>query len=225
MTCGGSRSAARSAARCRGSPSRAFAAVPGSSASTTTARRWSRCAQKREERQRARAAKEAAKNGGLGAAPRRTGGLRRQRRSRPKQRTAPREAVAGDRSNQASPVQRTQQVASRRVRHARGHRPLGKDHPGRAARRGARARDAAPARAGRDRRRRADPRAAQGPRHRARPARRAAPVLRRARGALRPGDPAGARGGPRRGLRPLHRLDRRLSGRGPRAGSRVWSRS
>ncbi len=44
MTSGGWRSAARSAARCRASVSRASADVPGSSASTTTARRWSRCA-------------------------------------------------------------------------------------------------------------------------------------------------------------------------------------
>src|SRR5436190_1206255 len=130
----------------------------------------------------------------------------------------PRQALTGHRPHQAGPLQRTRQVASRRVRHARGNRPLGKDHAGGAAGRGARPRHAPASRTRRNRRGGTDPGAAQASRHRARLPRGAAPVLRRPGGALRAGDQAGGGRRARRGLRSLRRLDRRLPGRGARTG-------
>ena len=84
------------------------------------------------------------------------------------------------------------------VRLPGGSRRLGQEHPGEAARGGARPGDAADPRAGGDRRRRADPRAARRPGAGDRPLRRAAALLRRPRRPRQPRDPARARGGPRR---------------------------
>ena len=94
-----------------------------------------------------------------------------------------------------APKRRPKAEAAAVVRLAGGSRRLGQEHPGEAARRGARPGDAADPRAGRDRRRRADPRAARRPGAGDRPLRRAAALLRGARRPAQPRDPAGAGGG------------------------------
>ena len=152
------RSAARSAARCRASRSRASAAAPGSSASTTTARRWSRCA-------RSGRASERRARGGQG------GGEPSRRRRPPATPRSPAQAATAAgvarnprrRRRATSAPAASRQVGSSRVHHARGHRPLGQDDPGGPAGATRWARHAAAARARRHGGRRARPRPAEGP--------------------------------------------------------------
>ena len=93
-------------------------------------------------------------NGATAPAPTATAGrLRRRTAGRRSARRRAKPSPGTARTKRARSSTRSQ-VASSRVRHARGHRPLGEDHPGRAARRGAGARDAPAARARRDRGRR-----------------------------------------------------------------------
>ncbi len=150
--------------------------------------------EKRAERQAAREAREAAKAAAEndGRRRRRGGGRavghdRQDAAANGGRRRARKKPAPQHQADQARPLRA---ASADGVHHPRGHRPLREDHPGGAARRGARPRDAAAARAGRDAGRRADPRAAQGPRARARPGRRAAALRRRPRRARDRGDRA-----------------------------------
>ena len=210
----------------RGSRSRASAAGPGTSASTTTAPRWSRCARSapsgRRRKEEAEKRKQEAEADGTTAE---TNGKPKTRQGRPQ------EGADDDHADEAregpiGDLRRRGQVAI-------PHRLLLTRRPGGDACSSPSRESTAPARAPRPgcsprrsaRRplllrepggtagRRAAARAAQGRERRADAASRAAALLRRPRRARRARDPAGARGRARRRLRPLRRLDRRLPGR------------